>query len=318
MSATEILMLVGFAMAGYAIVANDAIQTLGTFIASNARRPWWLLWLFASSVMVLVVMLGWYVNQGDPAFGRLDKFPLPQGGIQWFHLVPPVAILLLTRYGVPVSTTFLVLAVFNPNNIGAMLLKSVIGYLVAFMVAIVLYRLVIQSTTAYFDRTRGAAVQWYWVVLQWLSTAFLWSQWLIQDLANIFAYLPRELDLLTLVLALLLLVLLQGAIFFKMGGAIQRIVSNKTGTADVRAATIIDLLFACILLVFKEWSSMPMSTTWVFLGLLAGRQVAISLHFYRPPLSETSRIVASDAVKALFGLLVSVILALGLPSLLGA
>jgi hypothetical protein len=31
-----------------------------------------------------------------------------------------------------------------------------------------------------------------WFVLQWLSTGFLWSQWLMQDLANIFVYLPRQ------------------------------------------------------------------------------------------------------------------------------
>ena len=36
---TEIYMMVGFLMAGYAVVANDAIQTLGTFLVSNSQRP---------------------------------------------------------------------------------------------------------------------------------------------------------------------------------------------------------------------------------------------------------------------------------------
>ena len=318
MTFTEVLIILGFLLAGYSIIANDSIQTLGTFIASNSNKPWWLLWAFASSVLIAVVLYGWFVNNGDPAYGRLEKFPEPEGGIQWYHVVSPFAILILTRFGVPVSTTFLVLAVFNSQNIAPMLMKSGMGYLVAFGVAILIYRFVINKTTEYFNRTKGQPVSVYWVFAQWVTTAFLWSQWLIQDLANIFVFLPREIGGGTLALALLFLVALQGIIFFQMGGAIQKIVNSKTGTADIRAATIIDFLYGIILLVFKEWSNMPMSTTWVFLGLLAGRQFAISLHMYQPPLSDTSKLVLSDAAKALLGLLVSVALALGLPILAGA
>ena len=112
----EFLMLIGFALAAYSIIANDSIQTLGTFIASNAHRPWWLLWAFASSVLVAVVLIGWYLNQGDPAFGRLEKFPWPNNGIQWYHILPPLVILALTRFGVPVSTTFMVLIVLVMLN----------------------------------------------------------------------------------------------------------------------------------------------------------------------------------------------------------
>ena len=313
MSLTELFIIFGFLLAGYSIIANDSIQTLGTFIASNAKRPWWLLWAFASTVLVLVVLYGWLVNSGDPAYGRLEKFPVPTGGIQWYHVLPPLAILILTRFGIPVSTTFLILAVFNPKNIESMLFKSGMGYLIAFAVAIVIYRFVIQHTTAYFERTKDQPIPAYWIALQWCSTAFLWSQWLIQDLANIFVYLPREISALDLALSLLFLVALQGIIFFQMGGAIQKIVNSKTGTTDIRAATIIDFLYAIILLVFKEWSNMPMSTTWVFLGLLAGRQFAITLHLYTPPLKETSHLVLSDIGKAMIGLVVSLLLALGLP-----
>ncbi len=37
----EILMVIGFCLAAYSIVGNDVPQTLGTFISSNAHRPWW-------------------------------------------------------------------------------------------------------------------------------------------------------------------------------------------------------------------------------------------------------------------------------------
>ncbi|WP_086931169.1 hypothetical protein [Agarilytica rhodophyticola] len=315
MSLTDILMILGFALAAYSIIANDSIQTLGTFIASNTHRPWWVLWAFAAFVLVSVVGVGWYLNGGDPAYGRLEKFPWPENGIQWFHVLPPLVILVLTRFGVPVSTTFLVLVVFNPSNLGSMLIKSVSGYVVAFIVAIITYRLVISKTTEYFDRTKGEPAASYWVWLQWIATAFLWSQWLIQDLANIFVYLPRQISAVELLFAVFFIVILQGVIFYQMGGAIQKIVTNKTGTSDIRAATIIDFIYAIILLVFKEWSNMPMSTTWVFIGLLAGRQIAITLHLYKPPMVESKKIVFNDVIKAGLGLLISVVLAILIPVL---
>jgi hypothetical protein len=314
---TEVFMVLGFLLAAYSIIANDAIQTLGTFLASNAHRPWWVLWIFAGVVLATVVIYGWVSNGGDPAYGRLENFPVPADGITWMHAVPPLVILFLTRWGIPVSTTFLVLAIFNPGNVGDMLIKSGAGYLVAFVVAIVVYRFVISKTTEYFDRTINDPVSGYWVTLQWFATAFLWSQWLIQDLANIFVYLPREIGLGELLLSVALMVSLLGIVFYQYGGAIQQIVTSKTGTQDIRAATIIDFIYAIILLVFKEWSNVPMSTTWVFLGLLAGRQLAISIHMYMPALNESANLVMRDLRKAGIGLAVSLVLAFGLPVIYG-
>lgn len=322
MDLTSIMMIVGFSLAAYSIVANDAIQTLGTFLSSNAHRPWWVLWIFACSILAVVLIYGWVSTGGDPAYGRLSKFPMPEGGISLMYLIPPFIILILTRYGVPVSTTFLVLSVFAigsgaQQNIGAMLTKSALGYAVAFVVAIALYYTVFRRMTEHFDKTYGEPIPSYWTVLQWCSTGFLWSQWLIQDLANIFAYLPRQLSAMELGLALIWLFLLHAWIFKNNGGAIQKIVTSKTGTVDIRAATIIDFIYGIILFVFKNMSNIPMSTTWVFLGLLAGREFAISFHMYKPSTRETSKIVSQDVAKALLGLAVSLLLAFGLPVMFG-
>lgn len=318
MTLLEIYMVVGFLLAAYAVVANDSIQTLGTFLASNAHRPWWLLWAFGSGILVLVILYGWFVNGGDPAYGRLTKFPVPEGGVSWIHAIPPLALLVLTRLGVPVSTTFLVLTVFavtggEPGNLGAMLTKSALGYVVAFIVAIGLFLLVFKRASEYFHRTQGTVPANYWVALQWASTGFLWCQWLIQDLANIFVYLPRELSLSWLLFGLAALVLMQGYIFHQFGGEIQKIVTTKTDTTDIRAATIIDFIYGMVLLVFKEMSDMPMSTTWVFLGVLAGREFALSAFLADTSARATGRKVLSDALKALSGLVVSIALAFGLP-----
>ncbi|MGE8539741.1 hypothetical protein [Acinetobacter sp. ANC 3813] len=310
----EILMVIGFCLAAYSIVGNDVPQTLGTFISSNSHRPWWLLWLYISTILVVVLMYGWYASGvGDASYGRLETIPFPEGGITWLYIVPPILLLFLTKYGIPVSTTFLVLTIFSPASLGSMMIKSMMGYAVAFIAAIIIYRFVMQQLARHFAKTRDQEPSHIWIGLQWVSTAFLWSQWLIQDLANIFVYVPRQVPFEFLLFAIVVFVVLLGVILYQRGGAIQKIVDTKTGVSDIRAATIIDFIYAVILLIFKEWSNIPMSTTWVFLGLLAGREFAMSMILNEVNKHRTSRNVSKDAMKLMFGLALSVILATTLP-----
>lgn len=347
----EIFMILGFALAAYAIVANDSIQTLGTFLASNAKRPWWVLWIFISGIMVVTVTWGWIVNGGDPAFGRLTAknipFPSEYGGhFTWVFILPPLALVILTRLGIPVSTSLLVLTGFKGivaaqagesssgalDLFGTMMEKSLVGYLIAFVLGLVIFWLVTGKLEKRFRATYGDETPHpFWTVFQWLSTGFLWSMWLVQDLANIFVYLPRELHVMGLVTSLGGMVLLQGYLIRSRGGKIQEIVTSKTNTLDVRSATFIDLLYGLVLLFFKvdyipkifaamgldvPWpEKMPMSTTWVFLGLLAGREIGLALLMHHRGKKEVSRLVFSDAGKAFFGSMVAIGLAMLVPIL---
>lgn len=315
MTLSDFFVFFGFVLAAYSIVANDAIQTLGTFLSSNVRRPWWVLWLYACSILVAVLLYGWFTHYGDVSYGRLQKFPLPAGGITWIHAIPPIFILLLTRFGVPVSTTFLILTVFAPSNLQKMLTKSLTGYVLAIAVGLAIYLAVSRVVERYFISTRDREPSPVWIALQWCSTAFLWSQWLIQDLANIFIYLPRALSVGLLAFAVAVMLALHAYIFYQRGGAIQGIITDKTNTTDIRSATIIDFIYAFILFYFKQVSNVPMSTTWVFLGLLAGREFAFSILLKHRSLAQTGLMVAKDAGKATIGLAVSVALAFGLPLL---
>lgn len=323
-SMTEIYMVLGFALSAYACVANDSIQTLGTFIASNKERPWWQLWLFASGILVSVLFYSWFTHDGDPAFGRLNKFEYDPNIYGFIHIIPPLALLILTRYGMPVSTTFLILTFFKPKNLGDMVEKSLMGYGLAFIVAILVFWAVhklLLSVEGKEALPENQAEDEHhtplWSGLLMISTAFLWSQWLIQDLANLFIYFPhypQALPLTWLILGLILMVGLQGLIFKAGGGEIQEIVNQKSGSRDVREATIINFVYGAVILFFKEYSNMPMSTTWVFLGLLAGRELSYRLA-ERSSLKATWRMVFLDLGKATIGLVVSIVLALGLPYL---
>ncbi len=160
----------------------------------------------------------------------------------------------------------------------------------------------------------GPVSNW-WIAAQWCSTGFLWSQWLIQDLANIFVFLPRQLSPAWFLMAVGVMMLLHAVIFATRGGVIQKAVLTKTNTTDIRSATFVDLIYGVVLLLFKEVSNIPMSTSWVFVGLLAGREIAIAWNQRHRSRREVSRLVLFDFAKIVAGLVVSVGLAFALPAL---
>lgn len=291
MDPTLLIMWLGFILAGYAVVGNDSIQTLGTFLSSNEEKPWYVLWGFAGSILAATLIYGWYAYGGDVSYGRLEKYAFVED-MTWPYLLPPLVLMLLTRTGIPVSTSFLVLTFFKPKGLWDMTEKSILGYALAFCVAIIVWQFVTKLLDKKFiDNPISVKEKRMWTVLQWGSTGFLWGQWLIQDFANIYVYLPRSLTGMEIAVSLVVLLTMLGIIFYSKGGNIQKIVKSKTNTTDIRSATIVDFIYGILLLFFKEFSNVPMSTTWVFLGLLAGREIAIryTIELIKEP---------SDLVKA--------------------
>lgn len=337
-----VVMWLGFFLAAYSVVGNDVIQTLGTFLTSNEKRlEWWVLWLFAATILSATLIYG-HVNN-DISYGRLDKYQEGLAALkyEWFYLLPPIVLLAITRSGIPVSTTFMILTLFSlssvPGEIGPMLSsvfdtdsklggmieKSIFGYIVAFVSAGVIYVAVSRLTEKYFiENPLKKSREIWWTVAQWFTTGFLWYQWLTQDLANIYVYLRGGDSLSSFEFAITLLIFLGllGYIFYRKGGAVQEVVREKTNTADIRAATFIDLIYGIILMVFKgstffgvgfefPWTgNLPMSTTWVFIGLLAGREIGMYLNLDGKITKRISKMVFADLGKVFFGLLVSVVL----------
>ena len=101
--------------------------------------------------------------------------------------------------------------------------------------------------------------------------------------------------------------ILLGYITYTRGGDIQKIVKMKTNVQDPRSATIIDIIYAFLLLYFINLNNVPMSTTWVFIGLLAGREVALyqRLRFESP--KKMYKHILKDLTKVILGLFVSII-----------
>ena len=304
MDLTLIYTVIGFSLAAYSVVANDSVQTLGTFMASNQRFKWYWLATAASTVLAFTLIYGWSVNDGDITFGRLNKIPYQT--IQWYHAGAPLILVILTRVGIPVSTTFLVLSAFASTVVlEKVLMKSVVGYGLAAMVAYLVWLAVSYFINEKFDKVKENHRR-AWVIGQWCTTGFLWYTWLSHDVANIAVFLPRQLTLSLLILCIILLSALLFYIFWDKGGRIQKIVYSKTGTRYTRSATIIDFIYAIILLYFKQYNDIPMSTTWVFVGLLCGRELAIATMNKDYKLRYVFPLIGKDFLKMIFGLSVSV------------
>ena len=313
----NIAMWVGFGLAGYAAIANDSIQTIGTFIASNKHRKWYYLWLFMGLIFVITVFYSWITFDGDVSNQRLSSKGFDQAPTEFafLQLAAPLILLIITRMRMPVSTTFLLLNAFSTQTsaILGVLYKSLSGYFLAFFTAMIVWLLVSKFINKYF---KGKPKK-IWVVLQWITSGMLWSVWIQQDAANIAIFLPRSLSAWQFVGFAGYIFLGLGLLFYLKGDKIQGIVDEKSGVTDVRAATLVDFIYA-ILLYYKLFESiLPMSTTWLFIGLLGGRELAISITRNKPRKRKKAtkralKMIGKDMLYALIGLLISLMLALAI------
>ncbi|MCH8545965.1 MAG: hypothetical protein LAT54_04470 [Cryomorphaceae bacterium] len=308
-----IAMWVGFAFAGYSAIANDSIQTIGTFLSSNADRRWWALWLFLGGIFVAVMTIGWIVNGGDVSFGRLQSkgFDQQAESFRYLQVAAPLVLLFLTRLRMPVSTTFLLLSAFSASSSGifGVLTKSLSGYIIAFISAITIWFLLSKQIKKFVKGKYHPG----WRVFQWMISGLLWSVWLMQDAANIAVFLPRSLSLWQFIAFVSYIFFGLGFLLYFRGGRIQNIINEKSDVKEIKGATVIDLVYALVLLIFYYWSKVPMSTTWVFLGLLAGRELAMKLapaYKTKRSLKKILKLIRKDATNAFIGLIISIILAI--------
>ena len=300
--------IVGFSLASYSVIANDSVQTLGTWMASNQERfKWYYMWAAASFVLLFTIWYGWSINAGDISYGRLNKIPyIP---IEWYHAIAPLILVSLTRFGVPVSTTFLVLSAFASTVVlEKVLTKSALGYIVAASAAYLIWMLVAKFWESKEDIPESHDK--YWRLAQWCTTGWLWFTWLSHDMANIAVYLPRQVPVNVMILISIIFVVGLGYMFHEKGGRIQEVVLSKTNTKYVRSATLVDLIYSLILWYFKGYNDIPMSTTWVFVGLLAGRELAFATITGKYKFKTVFPLIGKDFFKMIIGLSLSVVIVL--------
>ena len=305
-------MWAGFLFAAYAAIANDSIQTIGTFIASNQDKKWWVLWIFIGGIFFFTMFYSWINYGGDVSHGRLTSkgFEIAPSKFHFLQIAAPIFLLILTRLRMPVSTTFILLTSFaaTPAAVGGVLAKSMSGYILSFLLGLIFFLIVAKASKKYFT---GEA-KFGWTIAQWLTSGTLWSVWLMQDAANIAVYLPRSLNTGEFIGFTSIVVIGLGLLLYYKGGRIQKIVTEKSVVTDVRFATLIDLIYCVILFYFKLHSKVPMSTTWVFIGLLAGRELGMAIMKTGDNnILRAIKLGLKDMTYALLGLIISIAIAIG-------
>ncbi len=311
-------MWVGFVFAAYSAVANDSIQSLGTFIESNKDKKWWVLWLFVGGIFLVTIFYSWIAFDGDVTYRRLlnekgeTDFPHPSQ-FSIYQVIAPLVLLILTRLRMPVSTTFLLLSVFSSSSdgIAAMVSKSISGYAIAFILSFVIWYGLYEVIRKFFKSRKSNP---WWTYVQWAVSGLLWSVWIMQDGANIAVFLPRQQSLWQFIIFCSTIFLGLGVLFYLRGDKIQKVVSEKVRISDVRAATLVDFSYV-LLLIYKLFiSTIPMSTTWVFLGVIGGREIAINLARKKPGKNHKTKaikMIFRDLSYATIGLFISIALASG-------
>ena len=305
-------MWAGFLFAAYAAIANDSIQTLGTFIASNQDKKWWVLWIFVGGIFFFTMFYSWITLGGDVSHGRLTSkgFEIAPTEFHFLQVAAPIFLLILTRLRMPVSTTFILLTSFaaSPAAVGGVLAKSMSGYILSFLMGLIFFLIVAKSAKKYFT---GDA-KFGWTIAQWITSGTLWSVWLMQDAANIAVYLPRSLHVFEFIGFTSIVIIGLGLLLYYKGGRIQKIVTEKSIVTDVRFATLIDFIYCIILFYFKLYSDVPMSTTWVFIGLLAGRELGMAImNTGENSIIKSIKLGLKDMIYALIGLIISIAIAIG-------
>jgi hypothetical protein len=298
---------IAFTVAAFSVAGNDAIQTIGTFIESKKGGTLLPKVIIFCGLLYIVHLYGWSIDDKEIHFHRLDKFEPPKA-YNLIQLLAPIVLVIITRLKAPISTTFLILGLFGGQNIEKMLTKSFLGYGIAFSSALIIWGILsVVFKKDYHDTESEDDSANFWQNAQWFSTSYLWIAWLLQDTANIAVFLPRKLSFIEVIVALFIISLALTLIIKTNGGKIQEVVSEKTDLKSAKAATIVDVVYASILLIFQKWSNIPMSTTWVFLGMLAGREVILHIMTSKDrPYLDTFRQVGKDVVLASLGIAISI------------
>jgi len=307
-----------FALAAYSVLGNDAVQTLMTYIHSNDDLPKKLLFGWVLAVLLGVIWYWFLISQWGLTYGRLDAKGYADVTVQWYMVAFPLILVVLTRYkGIPVSTSLLMLSIFSTGLLfKSIVLKSAAWYVVAFISAYFIWLLAeyILKRIKYKSKGKKQRKVIFWRVLQTCTTILLFSTWLMHDMVNIAVFLPREMTYPIMLVISGLFTLALAYTFYIDGGPVGKIVTSKTKIHRLIGATMVDGVYFVILVIFKEWSKIPMSTTWVFIGLLAGRQMAIrsigrvwKVKKWQNKYKLAAKEIGKDLWKMLFGLAISLV-----------
>lgn len=291
----------------YTIMANNCAQTIGMFIASNKGKSKFRIICFLSGIFITTLLVSWLFCDRRLDFYLLHDIPYNNLNVLLFLI--PVLLFFLTKYKIPVSATFLIIPIFaNRNTIHSMITKTSVSYFVSFLISLFVWEFIYTKRKYLIDVKNEKDINKIWFFLQFISTGIVWSVWLVLSSCNFVVFLPRVFELKELILIMFVGIVSICLILLDNGGKIQEIVNEKSDI-NIKSSVVFNFLFSFVMLFIQCVSKIPITSTWMFLGILAGRELAITVSkagifggsYYRKCFAK----IWGDLKLAIFGVFVS-------------
>lgn len=260
----------------FSVIENSSFQIFGTFLTSNKNKSVFQIFIFIFAIFFVTLLFEWTTNGGRLDFDRLVNINYSEN-IDFRSVLAPLLLFFLTYKKIPVSTTFILLSGFaTKHTVDSMLTKTATSYLVSFVFGYYIwYKLdkLLNGKISDFDNDKIKK----WENIQIISNIGLIIFWIMSNNSNLVVSLPRTFNILYFLIYILFCAISVFYVVFSRGGKIQSIIDAKNGLDNPKTNSILNIAFSLIIFMFQYINTTPVATTWSFVGLLSGRELALSM-----------------------------------------
>ncbi len=262
------------AVSSYTVIGNNYIQTIGSFIVNNKKRSK-INWIFLSFSFIITTLISWFIYEGEVDYSLLKNIEY-QKDLDIVIILIPLLLNIFTKYGIPVSATFLIIPLFSTSNtIHIMITKTITSYFLAFIVSFFIWSFIYKNFINKIKNT-SEDLNRLWNIAEYITTALVWMAWNILSICVFVVFVDRQFNIYELIIFNMIIIFILYLLINNSGGKIEKIIKEKRDSNNKKTVTIFNLIFAIILLYLQFFSNVPLTTTWVFLGLLAGKELAMT------------------------------------------
>ena len=263
------------ALVTYNVIFNNSVQTMGLFMASGKNKYIIVNTLFFLVIFVFTVLLSWFITNGEVHYHLLDNITFYDNIGPQFLLLP-ILLSFLTKKRIPVSATFLIIPLFaTRDTVETMINKTTVSYFLSFVFSFIIYNYLYKKHKSLMNNEKEDTSK-IWIVAEYISTGILWFSWLIVSLCNFVVFVPRNFSVENIILLSIVVAVTIYCVLISKGGEIQKIVDQKSDVKNIKTTVIFNSLFSLMLIFIQHIDNIPVTSTWMFLGILAGRELSIS------------------------------------------
>lgn len=299
-------------MSVFAVMSSDSIQTIGTYLSTHRETSWKKHFVFIGSTIAIAIILSWIFFNRQLHFNVLENIPY-NNDLSYIYIIPPLALLILARCGIPASSTFIILSSFtSKGGIVHMINKTFSSYCFAFLFFAYFWFFILKIYKDELYNDENKKLMNKWKLAQKMTTVILLLSWLFFSLANMVLFLPRTFSFYNLCLFLFLVLSTLAVVLINKGGKLQDMINKKQDSKNIKVSTLINSVYAGVLILSKALSNTPISTTFVLLGILAGKELTTTYYSDNHSLVSTKyryciANILRDLNKAILGIIISLI-----------